>query len=496
MLEKLGTPGYETISRPNPNAVAVIQALFAACVTAPVVAEIGVGIGATSLTMACALNGRGVLHLYDFQDAVAELTEDLEVAGFGNVVGFGNTDRHWDSYNWTLGKCLIAGEAALYDYVYIDGAHTFAADALAFVLVDRLLKPGGYIEFDDWNWTFAASRWMQDTRGAFMTDEQVRTPQVKMVLDLFLRGNPNYAEQQPNRLYRKMGASAAAGSDDETVCWRGQSFQVIRHPAVRAAIQEFCSGFETGTLEFFDAVLPCCDSMIDVGAHVGLMSLYAASRVHSVHSFEPSPGIFELLSRNIAANPGLGERIHLCRCGLSNADGNGVLYQKGSNDSGSSLFEVVERNGPVSGRPEASIELRNADAALREAGVSDRTLLKIDIEGAEYLVLPSIAALLEKTRPFLHVSFHPFNLVSGGSAYSDALLRLRCAVQVAEALAAYGFIYCHSDAGWQLIGRNDRMAFLQDYLLRPKPLPRIASPQYGFVDALGFADVALPGLAA
>jgi hypothetical protein len=31
-------------------------------------------------------------------------------------------------------------------------------------------------------------------------------------------------------------------------------------------------------------------------------------------------------------------------------------------------------------------------------------------------------------------------------------------------------------------------------LLQPKPLPRIATPQYGFVDAVGFSDVPLPSL--
>src|SRR6185312_8262709 len=155
------------------------------------------------------------------------LVGELTGLGFGNVSGFGNTDKHWDSYNWSLGKRLLSGEGALYDYVYVDGAHTFAVDALAFVLVDRLLRPGGYLEFDDYNWAFATSRWMQETRDDFMTQEQIRTAQVKMVVDLFLRGNPDYQVLQPNRLYRKL-ASPGAARQTETLRWRGQSFQVLR----------------------------------------------------------------------------------------------------------------------------------------------------------------------------------------------------------------------------------------------------------------------------
>jgi hypothetical protein len=40
------------------------------------------------------------------------------------------------------------------------------------------------------------------------------------------------------------------------------------------------------------------------------------------------------------------------------------------------------------------------------------------------------------------------------------------------------------------------MSFLHEYLLRPKPVPRIATPQYGFIEAVGFSDVALPALTA
>ena len=38
------------------------------------------------------------------------------------------------------------------------------------------------------------------------------------------------------------------------------------------------------------------------------------------------------------------------------------------------------------------------------------------------------------------------------------------------------------------------MIFLREYLLRRKPVPRIGTPQYGFIDAIGFTDVRLPAL--
>lgn len=143
-------------------------------------------------------------------------------------------------------------------------------------------------------------------------------------------------------------------------------------------------------------------------------------------------------------------------------------------------------------QPEATIQLRDAAAVLREIHVDRRSLVKIDIEGAEYDVLQAIAAVLAECKPWLHVSFHPFNLVATGDAYDNALLRLRSALGAAEALASYRFMHLYEDKSWCTIGPAERMDFLRQYLLSAKPVPRIATPQYGFVHAIAFSDEELP----
>jgi len=272
----------------------------------------------------------------------------------------------------------------------------------------------------------------------------------------------------------------------------GRSFRVVRHPLAQAAAAEFCSGFEEGTLRFFDAILPGCTRMVDFGAYVGFTALYAATHVDAVFAFEPSPINHEILARNVAANPELAAHIHLFRHGLGARDEQVMLYAKGVADSGATIFRDVERGSVVSGAPEAAVALRNAADVLREIGLDDRTLLKIDIEGAEYAVLPAIAPLLAEHKPWLHVSFHPFNLVAGTDAYQSTLLRLRCAMTAAELLAPYRYMHLYSGGGWCTIGPADRMDFLRQYLLSAKPVPRVATPQYGFVHAVAFSDAALP----
>jgi FkbM family methyltransferase len=272
----------------------------------------------------------------------------------------------------------------------------------------------------------------------------------------------------------------------------GRAFRVVDHKLAVAAAREFCSGFEEGTLRFFDAVLPRCTRMVDFGAYIGFTALYAATHVDTVFAFEPSPVNHELLARNVAANPELASRIRLFRHGLGARDEDVTLYAKGAADSGSSVFREVERDRVLSGQPDAVIPLRDAAAVLREIDIDSRTLLKIDIEGAEYEVLRVIAPLLAEYKPWLHVSFHPFNLVAHGDAYHNALLRLRCALSAAEALAPYHFIHLYADGGWCTIGPTERMDFLRQYLLSAKPVPRVATPQYGFVHAVAFSDDPLP----
>lgn len=203
MLELIGTKEYRTLSDATPAATVVLNMLRKAGVTEPVVAELGVGIGATTLTLAREMNHHGQLHLFDFHEKLEELAADLAQLGFSNIECFGNTAKHWDSYNWALAKSLLAGKRAIYDYIYLDGSHTFAVDGLAFVLCDLLLKPGGFIELDDYYWTFAMSQWMKESRQEFMTDEQINTAQVAMVINLFLKGNPNYQVMVEGRIYRK-----------------------------------------------------------------------------------------------------------------------------------------------------------------------------------------------------------------------------------------------------------------------------------------------------
>jgi hypothetical protein len=108
-------------------------------------------------------------------------------------------------------QMLAASPEPVFDYVFLDGAHTWALDALAFCLIDRLLVDCGYIDFDDYSWTLAGSPSMRpevfpDVRRLY-SDEQIDTAQVALVVDLLVRRNPGYHEIVADKIFRKGGAA-------------------------------------------------------------------------------------------------------------------------------------------------------------------------------------------------------------------------------------------------------------------------------------------------
>jgi predicted O-methyltransferase YrrM len=173
-------------------------------------AELGVYEGDTALAIATSLDGEGELHLFDFEDRVEAVSARLRQAGHENVFAHANSRRLLDSYNWSLMQLLEESKSALFDYVFLDGAHTWTHDALAFLLIDRLLQPGGYIDFDDYTWTLRNSPSMNPAAfpevEQLYTDDQIDSAQVALVVDLLVKLDPAYEEVVPNKIFRKRPA--------------------------------------------------------------------------------------------------------------------------------------------------------------------------------------------------------------------------------------------------------------------------------------------------
>ncbi len=171
------------------------------------IAEFGIWKGATSYQFAKYLDGQGTLHLFDYDDKVTDVSNNLANEGYENVKTWGSSYKYLDSYNWSLMKILRESDEPLFDYVYLDGAHTWAIDALTFFLCDKLLKTGGYMDFDDYKWKLGKSRmspkYVPET-ALLYTEEQMQEKQVKLIVDILVKPNPQYREIVADKIFQKV----------------------------------------------------------------------------------------------------------------------------------------------------------------------------------------------------------------------------------------------------------------------------------------------------
>lgn len=154
--------------------------------------------------------------------------------------------------------------------------------------------------------------------------------------------------------------------------------------------------WESGTTELMLTLLQPGDTFIDVGANIGYHSLLAAKLVGpqgSVLSIEPAPHLREALNDNLALNPKLAalHNITVLPYCASDRRGTVVLSALAEGNSGETTLRKL-----TAGSLTMEVEARPLDEMLSEIDLSRCRLLKMDIEGAEYLAVTGIERTLDR----------------------------------------------------------------------------------------------------
>ncbi len=168
-------------------------------------AELGV-YNADTAKHVCELFPNCTLYLFDFDDTIDQAK--VKLSAYQNKIHyFGNSQRYNDSYNWQLLKLIGSNSGRpIFDYVFLDGAHTVAVDALSFFLSDRLLRIGGYLDFDDYNWRLRGSSLDPELVNVIAdqyTEEQIDAYQVRLIVDELVRRTLGYDEVVENKVFCK-----------------------------------------------------------------------------------------------------------------------------------------------------------------------------------------------------------------------------------------------------------------------------------------------------
>ncbi|MBL7895878.1 MAG: FkbM family methyltransferase [Bacteroidia bacterium] len=179
------------------------------------------------------------------------------------------------------------------------------------------------------------------------------------------------------------------------------SFEIF-HPGTIEENDIFWNGIYNGWERksmaiWIDLVKGSNKTILDIGANTGLYGLVAQSLnpSHTIHSFEPLPGVFKILQQNIERNK-FNIKAHLF--GLSDYDGKATVYLPETTDFAYSVSvnkNTFFRKNVI----ETPIDVKRLSTFIQENNITSIDLIKMDVETHEVHVLNGMGEYLKRFKP-------------------------------------------------------------------------------------------------
>jgi FkbM family methyltransferase len=156
-------------------------------------------------------------------------------------------------------------------------------------------------------------------------------------------------------------------------------------------------------LTYLNQVLKMGETFVDAGANCGIYTIAAASIVGpdgQVLAFEPGKEVFRILLQSVQLNH--FDQVRLFEVGLADKSRTAPLYKHPHGTSSFSLGKISEDT-----EQSFAITLRRLDDVLAEQRVEIVHCLKMDVEGAEELILQGAVNLFAKCKPRVIFEINP-----------------------------------------------------------------------------------------
>ena len=181
--------------------------------------------------------------------------------------------------------------------------------------------------------------------------------------------------------------------------------------------------WEPETFAVLDAHLDKDHDYIDIGAWIGPTVLYAARKARHVWCFEPDPVAY----RHLVWNLDLNDIRNVSAFGIALSDDVRIARMASfGGEAGDSMSSLLSTDD-ASASDVMTIGWEHFASSVDLSAVS---LVKMDIEGAEFDVLPTLLPWLEINRPALYLSVH--------APFLDANRRQSALQKLVKQLAFYG----------------------------------------------------------
>lgn len=152
------------------------------------VLELGFAHGVSTCYLAAALEETGgritTVDLASSAGRTPSVEQLLDLTGLARFV---EVVRVPTCYTWFLHDRLREDPGPRYDFCFLDGDKSWTVDGMAFFLVDRLLREGGWMVFDDYSWT-------ADGRRPEWSAQEAAVAPIREIFDLLVKPHPDYSD--------------------------------------------------------------------------------------------------------------------------------------------------------------------------------------------------------------------------------------------------------------------------------------------------------------
>ncbi|HEX6810039.1 MAG TPA: FkbM family methyltransferase [Planctomycetota bacterium] len=203
----------------------------------------------------------------------------------------------------------------------------------------------------------------------------------------------------------------------------GMEIHVVANDIVGQAIC-YSGFFEPETIALYRSVLAERKVFLDVGAQVGQFTLLASRLVGPrgrVVAFEPDPKTHRMLCKSVARNR--LSNVMAVHAALADVNAVQTFHLSQAQNIGANSLRPPAQG--LDARTSVQVECWRMDDFLRDHGIPKPDLVKIDVEGAELLVLDGARQTLAgPDQPVLIVEFCEVTLAQFGASCEMLAARL------------------------------------------------------------------------
>lgn len=204
--------------------------------------------------------------------------------------------------------------------------------------------------------------------------------------------------------------------------------------------------WEDETFTIYNRFLEPEYDYIDIGSWIGPTVLYAANIARHTYAIEPNKLVFHELIKNLKLNQNIFHKVTCLNAALSSQTGIMKLYIKSS--EGDSMSSILSNSEDYENYEVPSLTIEDLNNRYKLDKVN---LIKIDVEGAEYDLIPSMEDYLVKHQPTLYLSIHPPYLKSKASTNYNDYIKFKT-IAMLSALKSYKYVY---NMKQELISNNE-----------------------------------------